>query len=348
MTPASITAAQLAELLQARLIGDGSVALSGLDAADRAKPGQLTFVRQAKFGAAWKAGQASAVLVGADVPLDRVLENVDALDAGPNRAVLVVPDVDVAMISILQQLMPAHPVQPAGIHPAATVQPGATIHPTASIGPGCYVASGATIGAGTRLIANVSIGHDVRIGERTTIHPNVSIYDRCEIGSLCIIHSGAIIGADGFGYHPRPDGKGLLKIPHVGNVVIHDDVEIGANSCVDRGKFGSTLIGAGTKIDNLVQIGHNCRVGRCCILCGESGLAGSVTLGDGVIIGGRAAIADNATIGSGAKIAGFSGVSGDVPPGGVYMGLPAGPATEWRRTYAFLRRVGKNRGKAGE
>jgi UDP-3-O-[3-hydroxymyristoyl] glucosamine N-acyltransferase len=125
--------------------------------------------------------------------------------------------------------------------------------------------------------------------------------------------------------------------------VIEHDVEIGANSCVDRAKLGTTLVGAGTKIDNLVQIGHNCRVGRCCILCGQSGLAGSVTLGDGVVLGGRVAVSDGVSIGSGAKIGGMSGVASDVPPGQIYMGTPAGPATEWRRTYAALRRLGKGR-----
>jgi UDP-3-O-[3-hydroxymyristoyl] glucosamine N-acyltransferase len=185
----------------------------------------------------------------------------------------------------------------------------------------------------------------VHVGERTVLHPNVVIYERSVVGNDCILHAGVIIGADGFGYHPRPDGRGVIKIPHIGNVVIHENVEIGANSCVDKGKFGSTVIGAGTKIDNLVQIGHNCQLGRSCILCGECGLSGSVKLGDGVVLGGRVGVADNVSIGSGARVGAYSGVSNDIPPGAVYLGVPAGPANEWKRIYGFLRRLGKNRGK---
>jgi UDP-3-O-[3-hydroxymyristoyl] glucosamine N-acyltransferase len=257
---------------------------------------------------------------------------------------IVVKDVDLAMISVLERFMPPQEPHDAGIHPRAWVHPSATVHPTASIGPGCSVAAGASIGANAWLVANVCVGFNARVGAGTVLYPNVVVYERCEVGAGCMLHAGVIVGADGFGYHPRPDGRGVMKIPHIGNVVIHDHVEIGANSCIDKGKFGSTVVGAGTKIDNLVQVGHNCHIGRSCILCGESGLAGSVTLGDGVILGGRAAVSDNVSVGSGAKIAGLSGVSSDVPAGAVYMGVPAGPAGEWRRIYAQLRRMGKAHG----
>ncbi len=182
----------------------------------------------------------------------------------------------------------------------------------------------------------------------STLHPHVSVLDRCIIGNDCVLHAGVAIGADGFGYRPSPDGRGLLKIPHIGNVVIGDHVEIGANSCVDRAKFGSTTVGNGTKIDNLVQIAHGCRVGRSCIICGQTGMAGSVIVGDGVIIGGGVGVADNVEIGSGARIAALSGVTGNVPAGQTWMGAPAAPAGEWRRTYAAMRRMGKPKGQVRE
>jgi UDP-3-O-[3-hydroxymyristoyl] glucosamine N-acyltransferase len=150
-----------------------------------------------------------------------------------------------------------------------------------------------------------------------------------------------VIGADGFGYRPAPDGRGLAHIPHVGTVEIGDFVDVGANSCIDRAKFGATTIGSGTKIDNLVQIAHNCRIGRSCILCGQVGLAGSVVLGDGVVLGGAASVADHLTLGAGVRIAARSGVMNDIPAGETWVGLPAAPAGESMRNYAAFRRLGE-------
>jgi UDP-3-O-[3-hydroxymyristoyl] glucosamine N-acyltransferase len=197
------------------------------------------------------------------------------------------------------------------------------------------------VGEHAVLHPHVTLGAEVRVGDRTVLHPGVRVQDRCEIGDDCILHPGAVIGADGFGYHPSPDGKGLLKVPHIGTVIVGRHVEIGANACIDRAKFGATTIGEGTKIDNLVQIGHGCRVGRSCILCGHAALAGSVTLGDGVILGGKVGVADGIEIGAGAKVAAGSGITNTVPPGATYMGNPAGPAGEWRRMFAAMRRLGK-------
>jgi UDP-3-O-[3-hydroxymyristoyl] glucosamine N-acyltransferase len=341
--PPTITTGHLASVVGARLIGDAALELRGMESVDLAGPGHLTFIRQAKFAHDWKTGRASAALVASSIPLDRVLADVAACDAGPGRAVLIVPDVDLAMIAVLKAFMPQHAPAAAGVHPKAYAAPSARVHPTASIGPGCAIGPEASVGEGSVLVANVCLGHGATVGASCVLHPGVTVYDRCVVGDRCILHACVTIGADGFGYHPSPDGKGLLKIPHVGNAVIEHDVEIGANSCVDRAKMGTTLVGAGTKIDNLVQIGHNCRVGRCCILCGQSGLAGSVTLGDGVVLGGRVAVSDGVSIGSGAKIGGMSAVAGDIPSGQVYMGIPAIPATEWRRTFAAIRRLGKDR-----
>jgi UDP-3-O-[3-hydroxymyristoyl] glucosamine N-acyltransferase len=184
-------------------------------------------------------------------------------------------------------------------------------------------------------MASVTIGAAAAVGRGTVLHPGVVMGERCRVGAGCILHGGVIIGADGFGY--RPSERGPVKVPHIGNVEIGNAVEIGANSCIDRAKFGSTTIGDGTKIDNLVQIAHNCRIGRGCLICGVTGMAGSVTLGDGVIVGGHVGIADNLTIGDRAVIAAKSGVICNVPAGETWWGFPAAPARSAARCYAIHR-----------
>ena len=186
-------------------------------------------------------------------------------------------------------------------------------------------------------MASVTIGPDAAVGRGTVLHPGVVIGARCTIGAGCTLHGGVIIGADGFGY--RPSARGPVKIPHIGNVEIGNGVEIGANSCVDRAKFGSTIVGEGTKIDNMVQIAHNCRIGRACLICGVTGIAGSVTLGDGVIIGGHVGIAANLTLGARCVIGAKSGVPRDVPAGATWWGFPAGPSRDAARCYALHREL---------
>jgi UDP-3-O-[3-hydroxymyristoyl] glucosamine N-acyltransferase len=342
--PISITSGELAALLGAELRGQGSIQLTHIDSLERAAPGALSFIRNGRYAREWASSKASAALVAKDVPLANIDEE---LGDGPfhgSRALLIVPDADLAMIKALD-LFAAKPTPPTpGVHPSAAVDPSAKVGASACIGPCCAVGPGATIGEGTRLVGHVYIGAGAKVGARCTLSPGVSVLDRCVVGDDCNFHPCVSIGGDGFGFRPAPDGRGLVKIPHIGNVVIGDHVEIGANSCVDRAKFGSTTIGSGTKIDNLVQIAHGCRVGRSCVICGQAGLAGSVTVGDGVMIGGKVGISDGIEIGAGAKIGAFAGVISNVPAGAVWMGGPAGPAGEWRRIYAGLRRMGKSRG----
>ena len=336
----SITTGELATLVGAQLLGRADLRLLRLGSLDRAEAGTLSFIRSAAYLKDWEAGRATAALVSRDVPLGSVGEQ---LTGGSElaRALLVVPDADLAMVKVLELLAAKDAVVTPGVHPSAVIDPTAQVDAGASIGPNCTVAAGAVIGKGAVLVAQVHVGRQARVGDGTTLHPHVSIQDRCTVGAQCILHSGVVVGADGFGYRPSPDGRGVVKIPHIGNVEVGDQVEVGANTCIDRAKFGSTTIGSGTKIDNLVQIGHGCRVGRSCVICGTCGLAGSVTLGDGVVLGGGVNVADNIEIGSGAKLAALSGVTSNVPAGAVWMGAPAGPAGEWRRTYAALRRLGK-------
>jgi UDP-3-O-[3-hydroxymyristoyl] glucosamine N-acyltransferase len=331
--PGAITTGGLAAHLGAELIGRADLPIRGLAIIDDAGPQDLTFIRSAEFARRWAGSRAGGAIVtrGLAVP------DHDAA----SRALLVVPIADVALIRALELFAPPATAPTPGIHPSAAIDPTAEIGPGASIGPHCSIGPGSRIGQGTVLAAGVRIGRAVRIGAHCTLHPAVVIQDRCIVGDHCVFHPGVVIGADGFGYIPSPDGRGVLKVPHIGIVEIGRHVEIGANACIDRAKFGATTVGDGTKIDNLVQVGHNCRIGRACLICGGGGIAGSVTIGDGVIIGGQVGIADNSTIGAGARIGAMSGVNGVIPPGESWVGAPARPASEQLRSWAALGRLGR-------
>lgn len=309
------TAGQVAERLGAALEGPPGLAISGLEAIERAGPTQLTFIRSGAFANAWASCRAGSALVsnGIDVP---------GHDA-TRRALLRVPDADLALISLLELLAPGPGAAP-GVHALACVEPGAEVSPGAHVGPFCFIASGARIEAGVMLHSRVTIGRGARIGAGTVVHSGCVIQERCAVGRDCILHPNIVIGADGFGY--RATREGIRKVPHVGTVEIGDRVEIGASTCIDRAKFGATTVGDDTKIDNLVQVGHNARIGRSCLVCGNVGIAGSVVIEDGVVIGAGAGIADGVTIGAGAKIAGMAGVADAVPAGEAWLGYRAGPA----------------------
>jgi UDP-3-O-[3-hydroxymyristoyl] glucosamine N-acyltransferase len=328
---ATHTAGSIAALLAARLVGNPALPVDHLEAMDRAGPSALTFIRDAEYAACWPAARAAAALVTEGIA-------VPGHDPAA-RALLFVPDADLALARVLELFAPrAEPPAP-GIHPAAAVDPTARIDRSASIGPCCSVGAGAVIDAGAVLVANVSVGRDARIGRGTVLHPMVMVGDRCRVGAGCLIHGGVVIGADGFGYRQDPAGKGPVKIPHIGAVEIGDLVEIGANSCIDRAKFGATTIGSGTKIDNLVQVAHNCRVGRACLICGTVSLAGSVEVGDGVIIAGGVGVGDHRRIGAGARVGARSSVLNDIPPGETWLGEPAMPARTAAANYAAWRNL---------
>lgn len=324
----SWTTGELAARLRAELVGPADLRITRLDALDRADASTLSFIRDAKYAADWAESSAGAAIVSRGLPVS----------PSPGRALLIVDDADRALIQILEALTPpSH--RTAGVSPTATIDPTARVDATASVGPGACIGPRTTVGARTAILANVTLGADVRVGADCELRPGVVVEDRCTIGSRVRIHPNAVIGADGFGYRPAPDGRGLLKIPHAGNVEIGDDVEIGANANIDRGKFGPTTVGEGTKIDNLVQVGHNCRIGRHCIICGTCGLSGSVTLGDGVVLAGGVAVADNITIGAGAKVGARSGVMHDIPAGEEWVGYPAAPVRVTMRLVASQRQL---------
>ena len=324
----SYSVKEISELLNGELVGSTSNQILSPEQLELAGDNQISFIGNKKYEKLWADSKASVAVVNTDI----------GIEPGENRAFIKVNNADLAMSKVLELFAPAPPAFEHAIHPTAVVHETAIIGEGTKIGAGCYVGPNVKIGNNTTLYPNVTVLDECTIGNGTTIWSGAVIRERCNIGSYCIIHPNATIGADGFGFRPCPQ-QGLAKIPQIGNVIIGNAVEIGANACVDRGKFSSTIVGDGCKIDNLVQIGHNSVLGKFCIMAGNSGLAGSVTLGDGVIIGGSASIKDHSTIGSGATIGAGSGVTGDVEAGKVMLGYPAVEARTALKQWAILKRM---------
>jgi UDP-3-O-[3-hydroxymyristoyl] glucosamine N-acyltransferase len=327
---ATHTSGSLATHLGAEVLGRDDLEIARLEVIERAGPGTLTFIRDEGYAAEWLRSRSPCALV------TRSLRTPEFDRA--SRALLIVPDADLALNEVLELFSPAPTPRPPGVHPTAVVDPSAVIGRGVHIGPGCVIDARAAIGDGTVLIAQCYVGVDAVVGRACVFHSGVRFQDRCSIGDGCILHAGVVVGADGFGYRPSPDGRGVVKIPHIGKAEIGPGVEIGANSCIDRAKFGSTLVGAGTKIDNLVQVGHGCRIGRACLIAAGVGIGGSTTIGDGVMIGGQVGIADGLTIGSGVRLGGQSGVFDSIPAGESWLGTPAMNARLTMRDWAYTRR----------
>ncbi len=321
---------ELNHYIQGELIGYTSHNISAAEQLEMAQCNQISFIGNKKYEKLWQKSGASVAIVNQDI----------SIEPGENRAFIKVKNADLAMSIILELFASPPPVFKKDIHPTAVIDETAIIGNNTKIGAGVYIGPNTKIGCDSIIYPNVTILDYSIIGNQTTIWSGTVIRERCEIGDNCIIHPNATIGADGFGFRPCPE-KGLAKIPQIGNVIIGNCVEIGANSCVDRGKFSSTIIGDGCKIDNLVQIGHNSRLGKFCIMAGNSGLAGSVTLGNGVIIGGSASIKDHVTIGDGATVGAGSGVTCDIEPGKIMLGYPAVEAREALKQWAILKRLVK-------
>ncbi|WP_177761230.1 UDP-3-O-(3-hydroxymyristoyl)glucosamine N-acyltransferase [Flavobacterium sp. I3-2] len=332
MNDKTFTIAEINSFLKGDVEGYYSGKLTGPENIDSALTSQITFIRDKKFEKKWHTSKASVAIVNKNV----------SIEPGEKRAFIKVDNVDLAMSQILSiYALPLAEVKNEQ-HVTAIVDPSAIIGKGVKIGAGCFVGPRTIIGDYTILYPNVTILDDCEIGNNNVFWSGSVIRERTVIGSNCIFHPNATIGADGFGYRPCPE-VGLVKIPHIGNVMIGDWVEIGANSCVDRGKFSSTVIGTGCKIDNLVQIGHNSVLGNFCIMAGNSGLAGSVKLGNGVVIGGSASIKDHTVIGDGAVIGAGSGVTGDVAAGVTMLGYPALVAKDTLKQWAFVKRITKER-----
>jgi UDP-3-O-[3-hydroxymyristoyl] glucosamine N-acyltransferase len=322
---------EINEVLKGIIVGQTTKSISAPEQLEMAKDDEISFIGNKKYEKLWANSKACAAIVNEDI----------SIAPGDNRAFIKVKNADLAMSQVLELFAPAPPEFDVDIHPHATLHPSASVGHGTRIGAGSYIGPKVVLGDNVTIYPNVTILDKSTIGKNTVIWPGAVVREGCHIGDDCILHPNSTIGADGFGFRPSPE-KGLVKIPQIGNVVIGNNVEIGANSCVDRGKFSSTILGDGCKIDNLVQIGHNSKLGKFCIMAGSSGLAGSVTLGNGVIIGGSASIKDHTTIGDGAIVGAGSGVAGDVAAGKTVLGYPAVDARMALKQWACIKKLAES------
>jgi UDP-3-O-[3-hydroxymyristoyl] glucosamine N-acyltransferase len=330
MAATTFTLAELAARVGGTVEGDGALAVDGVAPLEDAGPTQVSFFANRKYRKAFEASRAGAVIVEAD-------EDVPA-----GRTVLRASPAYLAFAKISTAFHPPREPMPevapeAAIHPTARVHPSAQVMPLASVGPR------AEVGPRTILFPGVHLGEDVRVGADCLLYPNVVVRERCAIGDRVILQPGVVIGSDGFGYALDLQGEGRgprhYKVPQAGVVVIEDDVEIGANSCVDRATLGATRIGRGAKIDNLVQIAHNVEVGPLSILASQVGIAGSTKLGMGVVMWGQSGVVGHVTLGDRVNVAAQAGVGSDLEPGARVAGSPATPDVAWARNSAVFNRL---------
>jgi UDP-3-O-[3-hydroxymyristoyl] glucosamine N-acyltransferase len=319
----SFTAAEIARHIGGAVIGDASLRLENFAPADRAKAGDLTFAENESYFARADQSAASAIIV-------------DGPFVSARKTIIRVSNARVAFAKVLPLFFP-DPTFSAGIHPTVLVAPSAQIDPTAHIGPYCVIGEHVRIGPRCVLDGANHIGAQCQMGEAVRLFAHVVLYPGTEIGNRVRIHSGSVIGADGFGY--VLDGSTHLKVPQIGNVIIRDDVEIGANVTIDRGALGPTLIGKGSKIDNLVQIAHNVTLGEHCLIVSQAGVAGSTRLGNYVILGGQVGLAGHLKIGNRVSIAAQSGVMHNIPDGEKWFGYPAQPDRQTKRQIIALHQL---------
>ena len=323
-----ITAADVAAQVGGRLVGDPTVVVHGIAPLDRAGPSDLSFLAHLRYASWFATSRAGVVLVAPAF---------EAQAGTPSTRIVVDKPTD-AMVGLLARFHRAEP-RAIGIHPTAVIAPtarlgaGVTIDAFVVIGDDVVIGDRSWISAGAKVGAGSVLGADVRL------HPNAVVYPFSELGDRVVLHAGAQVGREGFGFVPRPTG--VVRIPHVGRCVLEHDVEIGANSCVDRGSVDDTVIGAGTKIDSLVQIGHNVRIGRFCFFASQAGIAGSTRIEDGAQIGGQVGVSGHLTIGAKATVAAQAGVFGDIPAGEIWSGYPARPHKEQLRSQAAVSRLAK-------
>jgi UDP-3-O-[3-hydroxymyristoyl] glucosamine N-acyltransferase len=320
-----VTLAELARLLEGEVVGDEQTVIQGLAPLLQAREGDLTFVLERKYLPQLADSHATAVLIDHRLPVDR-------------PAIRVAEPV-LGLATLLERFFPLlRP--PCTVDPRAVLEAGVELGAQVSIGPYVVIGAGSRLGDRVTVYPGTYIGAACEIGADSVLYANVCLYPRVSLGRGVIVHSGAVIGADGFGFYPLSDGS-YRKIPQVGRVVIGDEVEIGANTCIDRATLGDTVIEAGAKLDNLVQVGHNTTVGAHAILAGQVGLSGSVRLGPRVRMGGQAGVADHVTVGEGASIGAQAGVPYDIAPGATVVGTPALPGSTAKRLHFHSLRLGE-------
>lgn len=324
----ALSATEVAALTRGRLVGPVDVSVVAVAPLERAGPGDLSFLASPRYLPYLEPSRAGIVLCA---------ESLAETPGGPATRIIV-PDPHAALLAVLAVLYPP-PVWAPGIHPTAVIGAGATWEDPVAIGPYVVLGRDVRLGRNVRLGAHCVIGDGVEIGEDTELQPQVTCYSGTTIGRHVVIHTGVCLGSDGFGYIPGRAGAPHRKIPHVGRCIIGNDVEIGANCCVDRGSVDDTVIGDGTKLDNLVHIAHNVQVGKRCLILALAGIAGSSRVEDDVIIAGEVGVSDHVTIGKGARVLVQAGVIGDIAPGATVWGTPARPHRDVLRANAALYRM---------
>lgn len=322
------TLSELAELCGASLVGDGARVVVGAAALREAGPDQISFFSHARYRQDADGTRAAAVVCPVDLDFDRT-----------DLAVLRCKDANRAFTEIIGRFAQDRPRPEPGIHPTAIVHPSAVVASDVALGAYCVIEAGVELAAGVVCHPHVVVGAGSKVGEQTVLYPGVVLYDGVTIGARCILHAATVIGADGYGFEPTD--AGWIKIPQVGTVSVEDDVEIGAGCTIDRGRFGATRIGRGTKLDDQVHIGHNTQIGEHVMLAGQVGIAGSARIGDRAMLGGQVGIGGHRSVGAGAQLAGKTGVIGDVPPGEEWFGYPARPRREAIKRYAMMNRLPK-------
>ena len=327
LTSARISVSDIAQLVKGELIGDGGLLVSGFSGIKEAKKNELTFLSNPKYEPLLLGTQACVILVPRQISC-------------PGKTLIRVDNPSLSFIEVVNFFLKEAPdCKPRGIHPTAVIAPGAKLAPDVAVGAHTVIEDGAVIAQGTVLYANCYVGHETRLGKNCLIYPQVVLREKVLLGNRVIIHSGTVIGSDGFGY-VTVDGK-HTKIPQVGMVVIEDDVEIGANVTVDRARFDKTIIGEGTKIDNLVQIAHNVIIGKHCLIVAQSGIAGSTRIGNYVILAAQTGLVGHLEIGDGVIVAAQSGVSKSIKAGEQVFGTPAHPMKDALRNNAHVQRLDK-------
>ncbi len=322
--PRQIKAEEIAEIVSGKVIGNPDVTVTGISGIKEATKGDVTFLANQKYIQLLESTQASVIITSPDMNIPQGIDKTFILTDNPS----------LAFAKLVEYWFPQEVDHPKGVHPTAIIGKDVVLGKNVAIGAYVIIEKGVEIGDNTIIYAGTYIGHDTKIGSDCLIYPNVSIRERISIGNRVIIHSGTVIGSDGFGFATV---KGVHhRIPQIGTVVIEDDVEIGANVTIDRARFDKTIIGRGTKIDNLVQIAHNVVIGENSIIVAQAGISGSTIIGKGVILAGQAGVVGHISIGDGSIVGAQSGVTKSVPPGTVVLGSPARPISITKRIIASI------------